>query len=206
MAETYSQKIEAHRQERSEIFLRVAAQVLAEQGIRQTTMDHVAARAGVSKVVLYRYFGAKDKLVHAVLEKIVNQLLDADSREVDWWTERVRGTLDVARNNRDAIILLMRHSSHDPEYGVHFTRLQTALVARVEERMSEILGEERDTPVDGPFLSETVTMFFLDAYIRWLEKGDPDKDDAFHDWITRSVRALAYYWGGDLPPDRIRDE
>ncbi len=201
MTETYAQHIEEFRETRREGFLDVAAEVLAEQGIRQTTMDHVAARAKISKVVLYRYFGAKDKLVHATLERIVELLLEADSKSSGWWTDRVRSTLSVARDHRAALILLVRHSAHDPEYGVHFERLHAVLVKRVEERLAEILGRRRKTPVRGTYLSQTITTFFLDAYLRWLEEGDPRKDNEFFEWVTRSVRAMSYYWGGDNPPD-----
>jgi AcrR family transcriptional regulator len=197
--QTYAEMLGAYRVRRRELLLLAAADVLNERGIRHVTMDDVAQRAGVSKVILYRYFGSKDKLVHAVLNEVVEAILTADLAEADWWTDRVRRTLRVARQHPSAMRLLVRHASHDAEFGVHFDRLTAALVARVEERQQAILG-----PVDqsrGAFavLAESVTAFLLDAYVRWIEHPDDTDDERFLDWVTKSVRAMVFYWRGLEP-------
>lgn len=203
MTATYSQLMEEHRSQRREALLRVAADALLENGLHQTTMDQIAAGAGVSKVVLYRYFGSRDKLVHAVLDDIVEEILRADQEPAEWWTERVRRTLALSRNNVSAIKLLVRHAAHDPEYGRHFERLTAALVERVEERQQEILGDAGQLPTDKPLLAEAITAFLLDAYVRWMDEGDPDAEEAFLGWLTRSIRAMAFYWRGLEPPPPV---
>lgn len=203
MAKSYSELLDEHRVQRREQLLLAAADVLNERGIRNTTMDHVAQRAGVSKVVLYRYFGSKDKLVHAVLDEVVDAILAADQEAAQWWTQRLVRTLAVARAHGAAMRLLIRHASHDPEFGVHFERLAAALVARVDERAVEILGPAIDVVVPGnaTILAESTTSFLLDAYVRWIDQGDPANDALFLDWVTRSVRAMVYYWRGQEPQD-----
>jgi AcrR family transcriptional regulator len=56
-----------HRQQRREEFVRAALRVLARVG-PDLTIDAVAAEAGVSKPVLYRYFNDKAALVEALGE------------------------------------------------------------------------------------------------------------------------------------------
>ncbi|MDR8410040.1 TetR/AcrR family transcriptional regulator [Nonomuraea sp. 3-1Str] len=51
-----------------EQILRVAGEVLYEQGLDGIGVAGLCARAGVSKETLYRHFGSKDGLVRAVLE------------------------------------------------------------------------------------------------------------------------------------------
>lgn len=200
MTQTYSEMLDAHRARRRETLLLAAAKVLNERGLRQTTMDQVARGAGVSKVVLYRYFESKDRLVHEVLADVVDALLVADDVEADWWTERMHRTLAVARSHADAMCLLVRHASHDPEFGVHFDQLTQALVERIQERQAAILGpDESSAPGDIRILAETVTAFLLDAYVRWMESGDPARDDQFLKWLTASIRATVYYWRGLQP-------
>ena len=203
MTKTYSELLDEHRVQRREQLLLAAAEVLNERGIRNTTMDQVAQQAGVSKVVLYRYFGSKDKLVHAVLDEVVDAILEADQAEAKWWTERLVRTLNVARAHGAAMRLLIRHASHDPEFGVHFERLARALVARVDERAVESLGPEVDVVVPGAasVLAESTTSFLLDAYVRWIDQGTPENDALFLQWVTRSVRAMVYYWRGQEPKD-----
>lgn len=58
-----------------------AALTIAEQGLADTTTNHVAARAGVSVGSLYQYFEHKDALVDAVLDRLVRDLMAlVDSR------------------------------------------------------------------------------------------------------------------------------
>lgn len=200
MTQSYSEMLDAHRIRRRETLLLAAARVLNERGLRQTTMEQVARGAGVSKVVLYRYFESKDRLVHEVLADVVDALLLADDVEADWWTKRLNRTLAVARSHADAMCLLVRHASHDPEFGVHFDRLTQALVERLRERQAAILGPDSgETPGDIRILTETVTAFMLDSYVRWMENGDPARDAQFLEWITASVRATVYYWRGLKP-------
>ncbi len=45
--------------------LQAAIALFVEQGIRKVSMDEVAARSGVSRVTLYRYFGDREALVRA---------------------------------------------------------------------------------------------------------------------------------------------
>lgn len=63
----------AHREERRGEFIRAALRVLASSG-PDLPMDAVAAEAGVSKPVLYRYFSDKAALVEA-LGDVSSQLL-----------------------------------------------------------------------------------------------------------------------------------
>lgn len=199
MEQSYSDLMDAHRERRRERLLLAAADVMDARGLRQSTMDQIAEGAGVAKVVLYRYFKSKDALVHAVLEEAVNALLTADSAEAGWWTQRMRMSLRVARDHASAIRLLVRHASHDPVFGIHFERLTAALIARIEERQVEILGP--GAPVVGEIgvLDASIAAFMLDAYVRWIENGNPQEDERFLEWLGQSVRAMVYYWRGLKP-------
>jgi AcrR family transcriptional regulator len=65
----------AHRAQRREEFVAAALRVLDAQG-PDVTMDAVAAEAGVTKPVLYRYFSDKTALVGALAEHGTRVLLD----------------------------------------------------------------------------------------------------------------------------------
>ena len=66
-----------------------AATVLVfEVGVAGTTLDDVRAAAKVSKGQLYHYFADKDELIHAVIDRTVQQVLDAQPRltNLSTWT------------------------------------------------------------------------------------------------------------------------
>ena len=54
-----------------------ALAVFGERGFRATTLEEVAARAGVSKGTVYLYFASKDDLFRAVVEAKVVTLLES---------------------------------------------------------------------------------------------------------------------------------
>lgn len=203
MAKTYSELMDSHRANRREALLRTAAEVICERGIHLVTMEQIAERVGLSKIVLYRYFGARDKLVHAVLERIVTLVLEADAAPADWWTERVGRSLKVAEANAASFKLLIRHAAHDPEFGHHFERLNEAIVQRVRERSDAILGDQgrNNRPASDRLYAESVSAFLFDAFARWIEEGRPEKEAAYLSWVTKSIRGMGYYWRGLWPPD-----
>ena len=63
--------------------LDAAAALVFEHGVAGTTLDDVRAAADVSKGQLYHYFADKDDLVHAVIDRTVEQVLGAQPALAD---------------------------------------------------------------------------------------------------------------------------
>lgn len=57
------------RAEREQQMLDVAEEVFAEHGYHGVSMDEIAERCGVSKPMLYEYFGSKDGLLRAAIAR-----------------------------------------------------------------------------------------------------------------------------------------
>jgi TetR/AcrR family transcriptional regulator, transcriptional repressor for nem operon len=68
--------------------LNAASALVFEQGVAGTTLDDVRAAANVSKSQLYHYFADKEDLVHAVIDRTVQQVLGAQPALADLssWT------------------------------------------------------------------------------------------------------------------------
>jgi AcrR family transcriptional regulator len=58
--------------------LRTAADLFRERGYRATTLDHIAARLGMSKATLYAYFRAKEEM----LATISRETIESFTREL----------------------------------------------------------------------------------------------------------------------------
>jgi TetR/AcrR family transcriptional regulator, transcriptional repressor for nem operon len=63
--------------------LDAATALVFEQGVAGTTLDDVRAAANVSKSQLYHYFADKEDLVHAVIDRTVQQVLGAQPALAD---------------------------------------------------------------------------------------------------------------------------
>jgi TetR/AcrR family transcriptional regulator, transcriptional repressor for nem operon len=60
-----------------------ATSLVFEHGVAGTSLDDVRAAAKVSKGQLYHYFTDKDDLVHAVVDRTIQQVLDAQPALAD---------------------------------------------------------------------------------------------------------------------------
>jgi AcrR family transcriptional regulator len=65
------------RADRERQMLDVAEEVFAERGYRAASMDEIAERCGVSKPMLYEYFGSKDGLLMAAIDRAKAELYEA---------------------------------------------------------------------------------------------------------------------------------
>ena len=79
--------------------LDAAAALVFEHGVAGTTLDDVRAAANVSKGQLYHYFTDKEDLVHAVIDRTVQQVLDAQPALADLssWTAIASWLDDLVR-------------------------------------------------------------------------------------------------------------
>ena len=64
------------RAQRRAQLLELATRVFTEKGFQSTSMDDIAAAAGVTKPVLYQHFDSKEKLYVEVLDIIATSMID----------------------------------------------------------------------------------------------------------------------------------
>ena len=64
------------RVERERLMLRAAGEAFATHGFHGSSMDGIARAAGITKPMLYRYFGSKEGLYAAYLEMTGRELVD----------------------------------------------------------------------------------------------------------------------------------
>jgi AcrR family transcriptional regulator len=63
--------------------LDAATALVFERGVAGTTLDNVRARARVSKGQLYHYFTDKEDLIHAVVDRTIQDVLDSQPALAD---------------------------------------------------------------------------------------------------------------------------
>jgi AcrR family transcriptional regulator len=80
------------RAQREEQILRIAEEVFAERGFQATTMEDIAERVGVTKPLIYEYFGSKEGLLSACITRARTQLRVAT--EAAWQAVGTQAPLD----------------------------------------------------------------------------------------------------------------
>jgi AcrR family transcriptional regulator len=70
------------RAERERQMLDVAERVFGERGYRAASMDEIAERCGISKPMLYEYFGSKDGLLLACIARSQTELHEVTQKAI----------------------------------------------------------------------------------------------------------------------------
>src|SRR5690348_16375108 len=116
------------RAERHEQILSAATRAFARSGYAATSLDDVAAEAGVSRVILYRHFESKSDLYRAVLDHACARLVTTVGSE-DFTPASVDALLDAAAADPDGFRLVFHHAGREPEFRAEVDRLRTGAVA-----------------------------------------------------------------------------
>jgi AcrR family transcriptional regulator len=87
--------------------LAAAESVIARYGVSKTTMDDIGRQAGVSRPTVYRYFGDRDKLLGALIERRARLLFDRAR-------EYIFGFESFAEQLVEGLLYLIDHGRRDP--------------------------------------------------------------------------------------------
>lgn len=181
--------------ERREQLLAMARVVFARNGFHDTSMNDVAAEAGVTKPVLYQHFASKRELYRAVLEEVGNRL-ETDIVKAAAGAGNPRGVLDrglaaylhFVRIDTDGFRLLFAGTSRDDDEWVTITQ-------RVEQSIATSIAELIDVP--GMSTARRISLAhgvvgLAEGMVRhWLVGSIPEVD---LDQLANDLGALA--WGG----------
>lgn len=118
---------------RREQLLEAALSEFGRRGFHSTQMEHVAARAGVSKALLYQHFPSKDDLFAEVTGRIVDLyvtrlpgVLDDATEALAAWEGAVRLLVEVVEQQPDSWSLVARYLA-DPELGAPLRAMRQGL-------------------------------------------------------------------------------
>ena len=72
---------------REQQMLDAAVQMFSVNGYHETSMDAIAAEAEISKPMLYLYYGSKEELFGACLDRELTRFVDAVRADIDFSAE-----------------------------------------------------------------------------------------------------------------------
>jgi AcrR family transcriptional regulator len=184
------------RPERRAAILRAAASAFAHRGFADTSMDDVAAAAGITKLIVYRHFPSKEALYEAVLEQVSTRLAEEFVARVGAVPPPrlgITAMLAAAREHPDGFVLLWRHAEREPAFAAYAQRVRRQAV-QVAEGMPALAGM-RDAR-RRRWAASLVVSWLVDAVLHWLEEGTPDCDDELVELVARSVVPMVRAWAG----------
>lgn len=162
------------RPERRRALISAAARAFAAAGYVGTSLDDVAAEAGVSRVLIYRHFESKTQLYEAVLEDIRDQLQQATGHPDRLTPASLDGLVAVARDNPDAFRLFFRQAGQEPEFRRHADELRSAMAATTEPYLRSAIRDDQQLQ----WAARLVPAVTIEAVLAWLDAGQPNPANA----------------------------
>lgn len=176
------------RVERHAQLVGAAAAAFLDGGFDGTSMEAVAERAGVTRLIVYRHFDGKQALYRAVLESVVSPLRDRFDPDQPAGFEHL--LLDVARSHPDAFRLLWRHARHEPLFAKEATAFREIAAGLAEQ----IIGRHVGDPAIRHWGAATLVDYLYGGICEWLDQGDPVRDADFAARLQAGSRALVAAW------------
>jgi AcrR family transcriptional regulator len=161
------------RAERREQILGAATRAFARAGFATTSLDDVAAEAGITRVILYRHFESKADLYRAVLDRACTGLA-ATVGTGDYGEGAIPALIRAAAADPGAFRLLFRHAAREPEFRDQADSLTAASAEVARHDLA------RQIP-PGPWLewaARLIPALTAEAVICWLDAGQPDPSQA----------------------------
>ena len=183
------------RAERQASILAAAAQAFAEAGYAGTSMDDVAAAAGVSKLIVYRHFDSKEELYRSVLTAAADRMSDEFVLGMQGPEDMrhglaARAILNVARENPDAFRLLMVHAAREPQFAELALQFRKGGVDFAQSFIGELIPD----PTVRTWAARTIVRYLVGGVLEWLDVGDPARDDEFVELSSQGLIGMFLAW------------
>ena len=182
--------------DRRESILRAAATAFAERGFAATSMDDVAAEAGISRLIVYRHFNGKEALYEAVLARVSARLREALAVQLglEDRTGRaaVAATMAAGREDPAAFTLLWRHAAREPRFAEHADQAREKAVEFTAAVLADVL--RGGTAAERRWAAETMVTYVIGAVLHWLEDGPAAGDGMVVERVSASLPAMVQAW------------
>jgi AcrR family transcriptional regulator len=168
--------------ERRAQLLDVGRRLFAERGLDGTSIEEIAARAGVSKPVVYEHFGGKEGLYAVVVDREVERfltmattLLEGEDTMAKFEIAAVQ-LLKYIQENSDGFRILVRDSPPTSGSGT-FASLISDIASQVEHILGDVLKERGYDPKLAPVYAQMLVGMVASAGQWWLDARKPKLED-----------------------------
>jgi AcrR family transcriptional regulator len=166
--------------ERREQLLDVGRTLFAERGFEGTSVEEIAAKAGVSKPVVYEHFGGKEGLYAVVVDREMSRLLEMVTGALtaghprEMLEQAAFALLDYIEQYTDGFHILVRDSPVAQSTGTF-----ASLIGDIATQVEDILGLEFEgrgyDPKLAPMYAQALVGMVALTGQWWLNVRRPEK-------------------------------
>jgi AcrR family transcriptional regulator len=184
-------------QQRRQQLLDVGRRLFAERGFEGTSIEEIAAQAGVSKPVVYEHFGGKEGLYAVVVDREVERLTTAATVLLDRpytkpkFEAAAASLLRYIEENADGFRILVRDSSPGSGSGTYGTLLAD-IAGQVDNIMADFLISRGRDPGLAPMYSQMMVGMVAFTGQWWLDARKPEIEQVAKNLIDQAWGGLAH--------------
>jgi AcrR family transcriptional regulator len=167
--------------ERREQLIDIARRLFAERGFDGASVEEIAARAEVSKPVVYEHFGGKEGLYAVVVDREVRQLLDmmrsalTSGHPRELLEQAALALLDYIEQSSDGFRILVRDSPLGSASG-SFVSIISDIATRVEHILAAEFKARGFDAKAAPMYAQMLVGMVGTTGQWWLDARRPSKD------------------------------
>ena len=183
--------------ERREQLLGIGKHLFAERGFEGTSIEEIAAQAGVSKPVVYEHFGGKEGLYAVVVDREVSRLLAMGTELLSG--DHTREKFEVAavellryiEDNADGFRILVR-DSHPASGAGTFGSLISDIASQVEYILGDLFAERGYDPKLAPMYAQMLVGMVAVTGQWWLDARKPKLEEVAAHLVNLAWNGLAH--------------
>ena len=198
-------KVRMTGQERREQLLNVGRKLFAEKGFETVTVEEIAAKADVSKPVVYEHFGGKEGLYAVVVDREMNYLLDSVTQSLTGSQNDGAGARELVEqagmalfnyidSNPQGFSILVRDSPVTAQTG-SFASLMVDIATQVEDVLAAEFKAHGINDKYAPMYSQMLVGMVAFTGQWWLDVRKPKKEE-----VVAHLVNLAWNGLRDLDP------
>ena len=201
------ERVRMSGQERRLQLLDVGRKLFAEKGFEAVSVEEIAAKANVSKPVVYEHFGGKEGLYAVVVDREMSYLLDSmikalgstdDDTSARILLERAGLALfDYIERYPDGFRILVRDTPamRDPDAGgVGFTGTFATVIVDVAAKVTDLLEAQfrahKLNPKWAPLYAQMLVGMVAQTGQWWLDVRKPRKDEVVSHLVNLAWNGL----------------
>ncbi|MFI6639298.1 TetR/AcrR family transcriptional regulator [Streptomyces sp. NPDC050504] len=184
--------------ERREQLLDIGRTIFAEKGYEGTSVEEIAAKAGVSKPVVYEHFGGKEGLYAVVVDREMRQLLDMVTGSLtaghprELCEQAAFALLDYIEEYTDGFRILVRDSPVAQSTGT-FASLISDIATQVEDILAGEFKAKGFDPKLAPLYAQALVGMVALTGQWWVDARKPGKAE-----VAAHLVNLAWHGLGNL--------
>ncbi|MDQ4006999.1 MAG: TetR/AcrR family transcriptional regulator [Actinomycetota bacterium] len=165
---------------RREQLIEIARKLFAQRGFDGTSIEEIAARAEVSKPVVYEHFGGKEGIYAVVVDREVRQLLEMMHASLtaghprELLEQAACALLDYIEQSSDGFRILVRDAPLGTASG-SFVSIISDVASRVEHILAAEFRQRGFDPKTSPMYAQMLVGMVGTTGQWWLDARKPDK-------------------------------